>query len=69
MEENLSISIEISLKFMPMGPINNIPSLVQIMALSRPGNKPLSETMMVSLRPIYASSGLNELTILEKITM
>ena len=29
--------------------INNIPSLVQIMAWRRPGNKPLSEPMMVSL--------------------
>ena len=32
-----------------MGPINNTPAVVQIMAWSRPGNKPLSETMMVSL--------------------
>ena len=37
------------LKFVPKGPINNIPALVQIMALRRPGNKPLSEPMMVSL--------------------
>ena len=31
-------------------PIKNIPSLVQIMACCRPGNKPLSEPMMVRLR-------------------
>ena len=30
-------------------PINNIPALVQIMAWRRPGDKPLSEPMMVSL--------------------
>ena len=30
--ENVSIAIEISLKFVPKGPINNIPALVQIMA-------------------------------------
>ena len=30
--ENVWISIKISLKFVPKGPINNIPSLVQIMA-------------------------------------
>ena len=30
-------------------PINNIPALVQIMAWRREGDKPLSETMMVSL--------------------
>ena len=29
--------------------INNIPALVQIMACLRPGDKPLSEPMMVSL--------------------
>ena len=32
-----------------MGPINQIPALVQIMAWRRPGNKPLFEPMMVSL--------------------
>ena len=38
-----------SQKFVPMGRINNIPSLAQIMAGRRPGDKPSSETMMVSL--------------------
>ena len=47
--ENVWISIQISLKFVPKAPINNIPSLVQIMAWCRPGDKPLSEPMMVSL--------------------
>ena len=47
--ENVWISIKISLKFVPKGPINNIPALVQIMAWRRSGNKPLSEAMMVSL--------------------
>ena len=47
--ENVSISIKISLKFVPKGQINNIPALVQIMAWRRPGAKPLSEPMMVSL--------------------
>ena len=41
------ISIKISLKFVPKGPINNIPALVKIMAWRRPGDKPLSEPMMV----------------------
>ena len=44
--ENVSIPIQISLKFVPTGPINNIPALVQIMAWRRPGDKPLSEPMM-----------------------
>ena len=47
--ENIRISIKISLKFVPKGPINNNPTLVQIMAWRRSGDKPLSEPMMVSL--------------------
>ena len=47
--ENAWISIKISLKFVPKGPINNIPALVQIMAWRRSGDKPLSESMMVRL--------------------
>ena len=46
--ENVWIPIEISLKFVPKGPINNIPALVQIMAWRHPGDKPLSEPMIVS---------------------
>ena len=49
LDENVWIPIKISLKFVPKGPINNIPSLVQIMAWRRPGDKPLSEPMMVRL--------------------
>ena len=41
--------LKISRKFVPEGPINNIPVSVQIMAWRRPGDKPLSETMMVIL--------------------
>ena len=47
--ENGRIFIKISLKFVPKVPINNIPALGQIMAWRRPGNKPLSEPMMVDL--------------------
>ena len=49
LNETCRISIKISLKFVPKGPINNIPALVQIMAWRRPGDKPLSEPMVVSL--------------------
>ena len=41
--DNVWISIKISLKFVPMVRINTIPALVQIMAWRRPGDKPLSE--------------------------
>ena len=49
LNENVWISIKISLKFVPKGPMNNNPALVQIMAWRRSGDKPLSEPMMVSL--------------------
>ena len=38
--ENVRNPIKISLKFVPKGPINNIPALVQIMAWRLPGDKP-----------------------------
>ena len=47
--EDVWISIKISLKFGPKCPINNISALVQIMAWRPPGDKLLSEPMMVSL--------------------
>ena len=47
--ENVRISIKISLKFVSWGPINNIPALVQIMAWRRPGDKPLPEPRVGSL--------------------
>ena len=49
LNENIWIAIKIPLKFVPKVLINNIPALVQVMAWHRPGNKPLSESIMVSL--------------------
>ena len=49
LNENIWIPIRISLKFVHRGPIYNIPAVFQIMAWRRPGSKPLSEPMMVSL--------------------
>ena len=49
LNKNVWISIEISLKFVPKGPINNIPALGLIMALRRPSDRPLSEPMVVRL--------------------
>ena len=46
--------------------INNIPALVQIMALHRRGEKTLSEPMIVYWR-IYASLGLNELALINLV--
>ena len=49
LNENIWISIDVSLKFVANGRINNIPALVQIMAWRREGDKPLSEPMILSL--------------------
>ena len=47
--ENVWVLFKSLLQFVPRGPINNIAALVQIMACCRPGDKLLSEPMMVSL--------------------
>ena len=49
LHENVRITIEISLKFVPKSPIDNILALFQIMAWRRPGDKPLSGAMMISI--------------------
>ena len=70
LNENISISNKISLKFIPKSSITNIPALVQIMAWRLPGDKPLSEPMMVSLtthicvtRPQWVNGGIHGLLI------
>ena len=47
--ENGCISFDSLLRFVSKGQIDNIPALVQIVAWRRPGDKPLSEPMMVNL--------------------
>ena len=49
LNENVPISITISPKFVPKGLINNIPAMVQIKVWRRPGDKPLSEPLMIIL--------------------
>ena len=49
LNENVWIPIKFSLQFVPKGPINNNPAQVQIIAWRRPGDKPLSEPVMVSI--------------------
>ena len=63
LNENIWIPIKISLKFIPKGAINNIPALVQMMASCRPGDKPLSEPMLVSLPMHICIIRLNELSV------
>ena len=67
LNENVWIPIKISLKFVPQGPINNIPSLVQTMAWRRPGDKPLSGPMIGRLQThicVTRPEWVNCLTIL-----
>ena len=45
--------VKSSLEFVVKGPINNIPTLVQIMAWRWPGAKPLSERMMAQVTDLY----------------
>ena len=49
LNENARSWIKISLMFVSKRPINNIPALVQLMAWRQPGDKPLSEPMVVRL--------------------
>ena len=49
LNENIWSLIEISPRFVPKGPINNIPTWGQIMLWRWPGNKPLSEPIVVRL--------------------
>ena len=74
LNKNVTISIKISLKFVPKGPINNNPALVQIMAWRRSGDKPLSEPMMVSLlthicvtRPQWVKAIYEKITVIPDV--
>ena len=44
--------------FVPKGPIDNIPALVQIMALHLSGNKQLSEPMLLCFIDAYTVKSL-----------
>ena len=54
LNENVWILTNISFKFVRKGQINNIPTLVQIMAWCGPGDKSLSEPIL----------GLSELSLI-----
>ena len=60
LNENVWIPIKISLKFVPKGQINKIPALVQIMAWRRPGDKPLSEPMVVNLLSVLPALSIGQ---------
>ena len=51
--ENIRISIQISLKFVPKSLIDNKSALVQVMAWRRIGDKPFTEAMMTQFTDAY----------------
>ena len=53
MNEKLFMSIRLSLKFVPKGPIDNKAALVQAMAWRRTGDKPLPEPMLTHFTDAY----------------
>ena len=54
-DENCHILISISLKYVPKSPIDNTPTLVQIMAWRQTSKKPLSESLMAEFGDAYMS--------------
>ena len=53
LNENVRISIQISLKFLPMGSNGNTSALVQVMAWRRVVPKPLSRPMLTQFTDAY----------------
>ena len=53
MSEKFCILIQMSLKFVPKGPIDQKSVLVQVMAWRRTGDKPLSEPMLTQFTDAY----------------
>ena len=53
LNENDRIPIQISLKFVPRGPIDNKPALAQVIAWCRAGDKPLLEPMLTQFTDVY----------------
>ena len=60
--EKVCILIKISLKFVTKGPIDNITTLVQIMAWRRIGDKPLSEPKLTRFTDAYRGDELTDIT-------
>ena len=66
--ENVCIASKMLLKFVTMGPVNNIPSLVQIMAWRRQATSHYLNQCWLVYRRTYTLPGLNELMDYENET-
>ena len=67
LNENLWISLKISLKFVPKVQIDNIPTFVQIITWCQPGDKPLFEPMMLNLLMYICITQASELMLVWNI--
>ena len=56
MNEKFCVLIQISLKFVPKGGIDNKAALVQVMACRLFGAKPLPEPMLIQFTDVYMSA-------------
>ena len=52
------------MKFVPKGPINNNPALVQVMAWHPTGDEPLPDQMLTQFTNIYVALGGDELKLI-----
>ena len=59
--ENVWIMINISLKFISNGPVNEKAALIDVITWHWTGDKPLPKPMMIQFTEPYLSPGLNEL--------
>ena len=53
LNENDNVRIQISLKLVPRGPIDNKPALFQVMVWRRTGDNPVPEPMMTQFTDAY----------------
>ena len=53
LNENNRIANRLSLKIVPMSPVDNKPALVQVMACRRTGDKSLPELMLTQFTDAY----------------
>ena len=61
--------MQISLKFVPMVPIDNKVALIQLMTWHQTGNKPLSEPMLTVNWRIYGALGGDEFKVECKLVL
>ena len=59
-EWNFFISIQISLKFVLQGPIDNKAALILVMAWCQTGDKPIPKPMLTQFTDTYMGDELND---------